>query len=50
MVPFLRAVRGEKEESQSDPAERSEGVQIGDRGHLNSAVFATRVALNIGIF
>ena len=26
MVPFLRAVRGEKEESRSDQAERSEGA------------------------
>ena len=26
VVPFLRAVRGEKEESRSDQAERSEGT------------------------
>ena len=28
----------------------AKALQIGDRGHLNSAVFIKEVALNVGIF
>ena len=39
VVPFLRAVRGEKEESRSDQAERSEGATKWGQGSPPFASF-----------
>ena len=39
VVPFLRAVRGEKEESRSDLAERSEGATNWEQGSPEFASF-----------